>query len=512
MLDGDEATMGIVARHIQLEHERPIFFPGQAYMAPWQAYLAAVAYELFGMSRPVAKLIPLLSTAAFVVTATLLARRVYVRNVALLAAGFAAVPSLYFTAATLRLSYPLIDVMALGNVVLLIAVDTAWRDVPPRDFVRRMLVSGLLVGFGLWLHSAIAIYAATAAIALVLRWPRRSLLPGLPVAALGFVVGAAPVLNHARQYEYTLFHYLRGNPSDTAARGFPEGYVKIARHLVQHVLPRYLGASAPWQDTPWLLQLVIGLPTLAAIAFIVARSWRAPLVWARLHPERTHPETVILLFGALVLLTYLLSRFSVYAITLPTSDATGRYVAPLGSFLPIVLAGAAWRVWSLRPAGPWLAVAGAALVLLGTVVNYVQTDADQVFQSPYFRALPSSNDDLIARLDELGVEAVWMDHWAGKPLMFDTRERIAAADYVDLRVYSGIDRLGDASNRVFADDRPAFVFLADDSSTAIPPLLQTLNDRGIASRSGWVGRYFVILPQQRVDPESVVDVLEWPVR
>jgi hypothetical protein len=258
--------------------------------------------------------------------------------------------------------------------------------------------------------------------------------------------------------------------------------------------------------------LAIGLPTVAAIAFIVVRNWRAPLEWARLRPERTHPETVILLFGVLVLVTYLLSRFSVYAITLPTSDATGRYVAPLGSFLPIVLAGAAWRVWCLRPAGRQLALAGAAIVQLGTVANYVQTDPDQVFQSPYFRALPSSNDELIAKLDELGVDTVWMDHWAGKPLMFDTRERIAATDYVDLRVHNGIDRFGEISNRVFADDNPAFVFLADDPALGPPPLKSALVLAGVRSTGGWAGRYYVILPEYRIDPASVVDELQWPER
>jgi hypothetical protein len=44
MLDGDEATMALVGRHIQIDHERPIYFPGQAYMGAWQSYVAALLF------------------------------------------------------------------------------------------------------------------------------------------------------------------------------------------------------------------------------------------------------------------------------------------------------------------------------------------------------------------------------------------------------------------------------------------------------------------------------------
>jgi hypothetical protein len=47
-----------------------------------------------------------------------------------------------------------------------------------------------------------------------------------------------------------------------------------------------------------------------------------------------------------------------------------------------------------------------------------------------------------------------MDHWAGKPLMFDNNERIAATR-VDPRIYSSIDRLEAYRTGVFDDD-PAF--------------------------------------------------------
>jgi 4-amino-4-deoxy-L-arabinose transferase-like glycosyltransferase len=504
LIEGDEATMAIVGIHILREHERPIYFPGQAYMGAWQSYLAALSFWLFDISRPAAKLVPLLSSLAWIGTTILLARRIYSRQAALLAGLFAAVPSLYFISTTLRIAYPLIDVLALGNLILYLAIDAVWREEPPRRFPLRFLVLGIIAGFGFYLHSAMAMFVAPAALILLLRWPRPSIFPGAPLAIVGFVLGALPVFNHARQHEYTLFHYLRGNPEDTAARTFPDGYQQIGNHLVEHLLPRYLGASVPWQGAHPLLQLAIGLPTVVAIGWAIWRCRRAPLAWFQRHPERSSPESVILLFAAVVLVTYVLSRFSVYAIMFPNVDATGRYVAPLGAAIPLLLAGTIWRLSRLHQRAVVATIALTLLLLGGTVANYARSDPYQPFQSPYYRTLPPNSDQLIAALNGMNVDAVWIDHWAGKPLMFDTADRIAAADYLDLRVWLGIDRLKSATTRVFADDSPAFVFV-----TSLPrvPLEDTLDERAVPYEATTAGDYRVVHPLEPVDPATVVDEL-----
>lgn len=502
MMDGDEATMALVGRHIQREHERPIFFPGQAYMGAWQAYLCAVAFHLFGMSRPVAKLVPLLSSLVFVATTMLLARRVYGRHAALVAGVFAALPSVYLLSATLRLSYPLIDVMAIGNIILLVAVDTVWRDdLERRCFVVRALFLGLLVGFGFWLHAAVAVFAVPAGLAMLLRWPRRALFPGVPLALTGFVIGSWPVFQFARSHQYTTFHYLLGRGSDTAQRDYPA----IARHLVRTILPRILGVSNSWEPTPVVLQLAIGLPATAAVVYLGWRLRRAPLAWLRARPQDSHPEALVALLGVTIVATYMLSRFSVYAIRFAPLDATGRYLAPLGAFLPLAYAGAVRAAWGRSPRFRAIAVGGAALLVAATTAAWAISSPRAVFQSPYYRELPAENDNLIHALDAMGVDAVWMNHWAGKPLMFDSDERIAAADWVDLRVCNGIDRLGVLSNRVFADESPAFVVVSTEPETALE---RTLSARGIRYDVVRVDGYVVIHPLGGpVDPASVAEDL-----
>lgn len=213
----------------------------------------------------------------------------------------------------------------------------------------------------------------------------------------------------------------------------------------------------------------------------------------------------MLLFGGIVLAIYLLSRFSVYAVMFPAVDATGRYVAPLGSFVPLALAGAAHHLWNRRSAGMVVVCLGLAGVLAGTAATYARSAPDQIFQSPYYRHLPSDLRPLILTLDELGITDVWVEHWIGTPLMFDTDERIAAADYYDVWVAGGIGRLYDTNIRVFHAERPAFVFRTSQPSVTLE---RTLQERGIAYIARSVDGFRIVWPtDETVDPASVVDDL-----
>jgi hypothetical protein len=48
--DSDDATMGLMAKHIVALGGRPIFFYGQSYMGSLEAYAAALMYAFLGVS------------------------------------------------------------------------------------------------------------------------------------------------------------------------------------------------------------------------------------------------------------------------------------------------------------------------------------------------------------------------------------------------------------------------------------------------------------------------------
>src|SRR5262245_26925859 len=49
--DSDDATMGLMAKHILTRGEHPIFFYGQSYIGTIEAYLGALMFALFGVSQ-----------------------------------------------------------------------------------------------------------------------------------------------------------------------------------------------------------------------------------------------------------------------------------------------------------------------------------------------------------------------------------------------------------------------------------------------------------------------------
>src|SRR5438067_10655933 len=48
--NSDEGTMDLMALHIAFRGEHPIFFYGQEYMGPLEAYIGALLFHLFGVS------------------------------------------------------------------------------------------------------------------------------------------------------------------------------------------------------------------------------------------------------------------------------------------------------------------------------------------------------------------------------------------------------------------------------------------------------------------------------
>src|SRR3954453_20028827 len=55
-IDGDEAVVGLMARHIAFLGERPVFYYGQPYLGSLEAFTAAPFFVLFGPTTLVLKL------------------------------------------------------------------------------------------------------------------------------------------------------------------------------------------------------------------------------------------------------------------------------------------------------------------------------------------------------------------------------------------------------------------------------------------------------------------------
>ncbi len=498
MLDGDEATFGVMALDI-LQGDRPVFLNGQPYMGAFQSYLGAAVFALVGASRVAFKSITLFEFVAFALSLYLLARKCAGQWEALLAVLFAAIPPIYVLSATARVWGALFDAMTLGNLILLLAIGEAYATSPPRRPWLRVFTIGLLGGFGFWLHGMTLIYLGTAAILLFLRNKRVVFQPRLIAAVAGFLIGAAPVFAYALKHEYTTFHYLLGvGRADTDRQ-----YLAVAYHFLRTDVPMVSGVAMPWMSTPVWLQIPVVLTVGGAMLALIVQRRRGILGWPRLSLRHGQPVDALLLFAGLLSVAFVFSAFGQMAVEFPNTDTTGRYAAPLASVLPIILAAGITR---LSARSRLLAVA-VSLAFLGSLTSaYIRSAPEDIWQSPYWRYLPASNTQLISTLNSMGVDAVWMNHWAGTPLMFDTQERISAADDYDLTVGHGIDRLPEATRRVRAAVLPAFVFVTDQQTLEIEGWLQSA---AIPYDKRVIPRFVIIRPLQHVEPAEALPYLSF---
>src|SRR5256714_5632781 len=73
-LDGDEAVVGLMARHIAFLGERPVFYYGQPYLGSLEALSAAPLFTLFDSSTLALKLVPTIYSLGFLALSALVAR------------------------------------------------------------------------------------------------------------------------------------------------------------------------------------------------------------------------------------------------------------------------------------------------------------------------------------------------------------------------------------------------------------------------------------------------------
>jgi Dolichyl-phosphate-mannose-protein mannosyltransferase len=489
LLEGDDALSALMGLAVR-EGDRPIMLKNQVYAGAWEPYAMAVSYTLFGVSRVAAKLPALLGSLALVGTTWLLARDVAGPRAARFAALFAALAPIYVLVMTLKPWAPYTEVMIFGQLALLAATRLAFRGRGAAGLLPG-LGCGLAGGFAFYLHPLAVWYLVPCVLLVLLCVRGRRLAEAALGGALGFAVGALPLwVYHLQTGGATLRYVLAGSRGQTVDRG------QVLSAWLTADLPRGTGLWAPWSRTPELLSA--GLAVILGLAVVWA-------VVARPAP-RLRPLDGVLLLLATIPVVFALSGFGGPALNPYGFDATGRYTPPIWSALAIVLGGFMAWLWRWRRT---VAAPLAAFVVGALAWQWQAVDAVQAFQSPYWSKLPVDSRPLLDALRADGVDAVWLNHWAGLPVMFDARaagQPLVAYDWYDVQA-GGIDRYPEYLARVRAAAKPAFVLVTDEPH---PELESRLDALGVAYAAQRAGPYVVVIPTSRhVDPAEVTPALDY---
>lgn len=546
MLDGDEASLGILAENI-LRGQHPVYFPGQNYAGAVDAYLLAPLVALFDPSGWVTHVVTGVESLALVPVMGALAARLFGERARLPALLLTAIPPVYVGVTALRMLGGYIETLLIGSLLTLLALSIADRWRAGRHARWQWALAGLLTGLGFWISALVVAYVAALALWLAplaltrmrQAWTRsrHETLANLARAAaltlIGLITGAAPAL-------FSPQTYTGANPlipsrlAGATSQGSPKNPTRIpdqlhfAYYFVTKGLPTAIGARLTYppiaQNAVGLaLGLAAGLIALGGVlALLRAVRWPRPL--AALFADRARWNAALpVALGAIILGGYL-ARKLISPGLLYIDEA--RYLLPLTTPLTLALAYTYVAVTQRDSWGPGLSkrirqiwphtrpgTVVAAALLLVTLTTYGATwllsDPVMALSSPFNEsalrpggAFPAEGSGLLSYLEKRQIHYAWANHWVGDVVMYLSDQRTLTSDYVDTTVYSGIDRFPQATSAVASADRPSFIVAW--SGPDQPPLAGALNRLGVRYTSAQFGRFWVFTPITRtVRPEEV---------
>jgi hypothetical protein len=417
-LDSDEATVGLMARHI-LQGEWPIFYWGQEYLGAVEAYLAAPLFLLLGSSVQALKLVPVLFTIA---TIPIAADVLYIaagRRAAIAGALVFAFPPLAFSLWSIKTRGGFTEPAELGFWLFWMAL----RLVQSTEHRGRWAAGfGLTLGVTLWWSYFVVPYALVGVLVLALHPRGRSLWIAGLIAALS-IVGALPALwrNAFTTHWSTVIHALHPDPSQRSA-GQPDHAVPAeAWERLKHIgLPSMMGFHDArveffrWGSDPdsfagayFLFLLGLGLAIAALLTVKRGRPREARLAAAGAP-----------LGAVLMTLLYVFSRFGF--------EPEPRYVLAMWLGVGCCYALAISNLASLH-----VAVAAVAATLLcgfQTWRTYFVETPSQVVQWRKDAPAVESFAALVEHLKVRGVQHLQADYWTAERLTFESRESVIAAD------------------------------------------------------------------------------------
>ena len=550
IIEADEALVGLQAFGI-LRGERPIFYPGQVYGGSLESYLVAAVFQLLGASPLTLKLIPFLFSALFIFMTYQLAREIFNPPIGLLSALFVALCPLLLTAFSLKAWGGYSQTPVLGNLALILlhrilsrsripskggsharpelvlseveghgrraAGSGAWEpallqnhDLPAlshraqdKGLWKATLSLGFLSGLGLWVNPQYFYYLGPVTLLLLARAKRVGLV-GWVAFAVGFPLGGLPLLlaNMSHSQGTTTNLILEGV---VPARDFWPSLKAAVSYLITDALPTL------WGLRPIKGELVVTAAFVVIPLYLVAILVSLRLVGRDVMARRYNPAIVLVTTLVLAPFVFVLAALTNgnWTVIIPDSGILTRYLMPLYSVVPVLLAAFIWRLRSFsRP----LAMALVVLVLTVNLWSNLSIDPVDTMRCVFENVpLPASNKALMDFLDSEGIRYVYTNHWIGFRLMFETHERVVTFDYPD-SLY-GMDRLPQYSHQVEAAEDPPAYILFNPGWKQIPPLEKKFQKLGVYyEKKAFPPLEYIVYYRlsRKVHPSEVMETLVWP--
>jgi len=496
--NSDEGTLGLMALHIAYHGAFPLFFYGQGYMGPLEAYVGAALFLLLGTTVLALRTGVLLLFTFFLVLMYRLARQLYNKTLALITLILLSLgtPEILLRETLAQAGHPetplFCAAIILFSVQLALSIHSRSEDAALQRRGKRLLLYslwGLLMGVAFWNDFLIWPFVLLAAFSLWLFC--RSELRQLEYVGilLGFLTGIVPAIIYnltapINQSSFSVFGFLIAYHHAPISSSLLD---KLAGSLLVS-LPIATGANplCPLQSgQAWPLSQLssyglrctlvhggwgLALIVLWVVAFVPAirellRSRHHLFKAADSFADERNDERkeAIFRFARVMILAGAGLSFVVFALSAQSVTdpwANNRYLVALAVAVPAML----WPLWSTTKAAGRLAsaklavqralIGGALLVftaslILGTIATFAQIPTEQRFNR--------QQDALVGDLLQLHITHMYTDYWTCDLTAFLSRERITC-DVLDEQLQQGVNRYTPYIAMVEHDPNAAYVF------------------------------------------------------
>lgn len=413
VLDGDEAIVGLMAKHILDGQPVPIFYYGQHYMGSLEAILVSGLFKLFGVSSVAVKVVPLLFSLILIPLVYRLGREVTGEFGARVAALLVAIPPspLVIWSAMARGGF--IELVVIGSAALLLVCR--WLKEREPALTGTVLI-GALLGLGWWVNFQVIYFIGPIGLFMLfhlLRGRRGGIsrvVQHLGVGGCAFILGSLPFWLYNFEHDFVSFEMF-----EAAKEG---RFGKHLSGLFSLALPSILGAKRFWQTadvfggSSLIVWIVYGGALLALL--VARRRELAKLLTCSIDAER--PVELFLLFIVTVGVVFCASSFG-FLVQAP------RYLLPIYVGL-FILVGVVLDSLARGARGVAVSIVGV-IVALNLASSYVGGRA--VPGEPFvFNGERVSRDHtaLIDWLRRNNIAWVRTNYWIGYRLALETEERV----------------------------------------------------------------------------------------
>ncbi|GHO86288.1 hypothetical protein [Dictyobacter formicarum] len=489
--NSDETTMGLMSRHIAYNGEWPIFYYGQSYMGPIEAYLAAPLFHLLGSSLFTLRLELLLFFALFLLGMYALTALLHTQKLGLficLLFSFGATPILLRQLKAIG-GYPETEFFAVTICVITIwlalyayKIDTFKRTNGRRIFIYGVL--GLIIGLSIWEDMLILPFVCMGILFLLL-FCRRECFSWAGVAlVLGTLIGLMP-----------LIIYNVSVPLDQNAivvlvqlhNGGTNAHATLWQQLVGTfgiALPGALGYNSGCTQSqfPYFGQTVvscvvthfgwsIGYLILWSIAaFMSGRAvwklWRARQGMSLWHPEWTFEQSrqLIIECGRLMVLICAIGTLFLFvssSASALTPGPTSRYLICILISMPVIL----WPLWDglslllLKLKAKEIIVLVVRTLVLGLIFFVYVSGTIDIFvkEVPQAQFDYQREQQTVQSLEHMHLKYVYSEYWTCNNIIFISNENIICA-VVNAQLKDGYNRYPAYATEVKKATRVAYIF------------------------------------------------------